>query len=144
MAGGVPDPAGPWLPAPRAGCQARRSRRPSRAPLGSERDGGGGDLALSRGSLAKRAALAQGKECAGRHPQPATPSLGGNGQRRCVPFQGSARIRVPVPSAHRCCALVTRAEPWGCWGPWWSVWAALLRAEGDAHRHRGGLQGICH
>lgn len=91
---------------------ARRGKPgPSRAPLGSERDGGGGDLAPSLGSLAKRAALAQGRERAGRRPQPATPSLAGDGQRRCSPFQGYACIRVPIPSARRCCALVTHADP---------------------------------
>lgn len=104
------------------GCRAADGRRSSRprspgaaSPVrgvpgtgqpAAKRGGRGGDLAPSLGLLARSAVRAQGRECAGRQPQPLTPSAGGKGERRFAPFQGSCCI----PGRCLCLTASVQAE----------------------------------
>lgn len=144
-----PDPGLPGAasPASRVPGTGKPAAKPA-VPLGSERDGRGGDLAPSLGLLAKRAALAQGRECAGRRLQPITPSPGGKGERRCVPFQGSACIlgrRLCLPASVQAmlsgssCPLRDFKADGGACEPLHQKLAWLLLAVG-AHRHGEGLR----
>lgn len=156
-------PAGAWLQGsrrqeefPTRACPALPALRCQPCVQGARhREAGGqagcsprervGQQRWSLGSIpllaAKIAVLSQGRECAGRRPQPITPRPGGKGRRDLFLARALPASRGDSCACQHKCkpCLLAWAGPWRFQGWWWSLWAAPLKA-GGAHQHPLGLR----